>query len=752
MDQNLAVKRPRGRPRKSASATIAPAPKPARILPGPGLKQIRNRRASAPGGKRSTAVSQAQNGESEAAEDQIIVDVPKVLSLRTSYQNGIFSVYGLPVQHQPSPPKLSPVASELADPSINAEVKDQPAGSEAQRPELKAGDPENLIPEEIGRAPDAESVLQEQLHSFSSSFSHPNLGDGAPRNLGNSTEACLGSNNSHSTSMTDQPKQNKNFEDPDDTSDVDDLSDSDLPPPFSSRPATATLYTEPASQEQSESSEDRSEAHRLVAEQWDPITDPELFLAALENPEKRSTKALFAIAENAQRALKIWQDEWIILDKRTARFAQPPRKPADPRAVEAPVRFEDRKEADLYGYKYDPDPKKEGKQDPEKQRHGRVVGGRELRKLKASLAGKGLEGAGDPNAIVEGKRARRQRQAFDGLVTAGTRPRYAAEEGLKFSTEMVEESALPRKRGRPKKEPIPARVRAVREESLFPSTTSTEGEMEAETDRDTLASTAATPTPPPQPPIVKRRGRPPKGALAPQSEGVEKKRAAKASKRSRSMKKWWDARKAAALAKAKEAEAGDTNGTGGASDAPPSIHTSGLNLTAASSTETSVSPISQAAPLLQEESGQSSEISIVPSMKGRRPVAKPKSLLGRSTKLSSSSSSENSRTAAAPVTTGPEIRRSSSPRGLTEYEQYQKLSTPGQDSDLGKRKRKSTTNLNPTYELAVKKQKMAFEEGAGLGDLSRATSRGAESDVEGGETGVTSTEVDDDDGDEWDGD
>lgn len=100
------------------------------------------------------------------------------------------------------------------------------------------------------------------------------------------------------------------------------------------------------------------------------ITSLDEFLTQLRDPESRSTDELYAITQNAALALKTWQDEYTAIDKlykRATRYALKPT--ANPRKPEAKEVFEDKKEACLYGYKYDPKPDKVGKQNPFLQGH-----------------------------------------------------------------------------------------------------------------------------------------------------------------------------------------------------------------------------------------------------------------------------------------------------------------------------------------------------------------------------------------------
>ncbi|KAL4780891.1 hypothetical protein BJX76DRAFT_350589 [Aspergillus varians] len=95
------------------------------------------------------------------------------------------------------------------------------------------------------------------------------------------------------------------------------------------------------------------------------ITPLEHFLSQLRDPELRSIDELYAVTENVAYALKAWQDEFLAIDKLQKLATRHNHKiTSDPRKLERPQVFEDRKEAMLYGYKYDPKEDKIGHQNP----------------------------------------------------------------------------------------------------------------------------------------------------------------------------------------------------------------------------------------------------------------------------------------------------------------------------------------------------------------------------------------------------
>ncbi|KAK5712834.1 hypothetical protein LTR15_011827 [Elasticomyces elasticus] len=136
------------------------------------------------------------------------------------------------------------------------------------------------------------------------------------------------------------------------------------------------------------------------------------------DPAARSTGNLLEIAANAQRALLALQEEYLALDRVTAQHAKIPRRPAKGGTVPVdPQVFEDRKEADLYDYAFDP--RRIGFQDPEAQHIVRDAEGRELRQRRNRT------GVGATDTVpgwkfgeegLDGKRQSRQPNRFDANI------------------------------------------------------------------------------------------------------------------------------------------------------------------------------------------------------------------------------------------------------------------------------------------------------------------------------------------------
>ncbi|KAK3044733.1 hypothetical protein LTS18_000498, partial [Coniosporium uncinatum] len=129
----------------------------------------------------------------------------------------------------------------------------------------------------------------------------------------------LGANGEIGVSSFQQPNiVVEGAEQEDDEPIQDDLSGSDFPPAFLERPPTPPL------------SECEDFPDLLYKQRYAPLPNPQKFIEALTKfpPGKRTTENLYALALNTQQALKLWQDEYLLLDAQTAPHANPPKKPA----------------------------------------------------------------------------------------------------------------------------------------------------------------------------------------------------------------------------------------------------------------------------------------------------------------------------------------------------------------------------------------------------------------------------------------
>ncbi|KAK4543336.1 hypothetical protein LTR36_005695 [Oleoguttula mirabilis] len=178
-----------------------------------------------------------------------------------------------------------------------------------------------------------------------------------------------------------------------------------------------------------------SEVARVYRKNFMPLQiDQTCNLLNRHEPEVRSLDTLARIAAHCGTMLAQLQEEYIALDRIIAPHAKIPRKPAKGgRLPVDPAVFEDRKEAELYDYVFDP--RKIGFQDPEAQRIVRDAEGRELRKRRNRS---GIE----PTDTVPGwhfgegtelatKRQSRQPNRFDaGIEPARKRARTAYGGGI----------------------------------------------------------------------------------------------------------------------------------------------------------------------------------------------------------------------------------------------------------------------------------------------------------------------------------
>ncbi|KAL5117136.1 hypothetical protein ACEQ8H_004961 [Pleosporales sp. CAS-2024a] len=190
------------------------------------------------------------------------------------------------------------------------------------------------------------------------------------------------------------------------------LTDSDLPEPWI-EDAPAPIEAE---------CEDRADF--LLQTRYKPMVDVQEVIATLTKFQvsQRSTQSLYALAENTQNILRQWQDQYLVLDARTAPHMHPAKKACNggriPMATDV---FEVMKEADLYGYNYDPKKNPEA-QDPWAQRPGaEKSGGRELRtRRNRDMLDSAPVSEEEEQEDGEGRASRRQRRAprkFDGSET-----------------------------------------------------------------------------------------------------------------------------------------------------------------------------------------------------------------------------------------------------------------------------------------------------------------------------------------------
>ena len=380
---------------------------------------------------------------------------------------------------------------------------------------------------------------------------------------------------------------------------------------------------------------------------------------ALENPEDMTTDRLYQVVENVAFVLEYWQDEWISLEDQVCDITRQKRR--DPRGPIDPVTFEDQKEASLYGYRWDPHPAKRGQQDPFTQKGGLLVAGKELRRRGQPSHGWGVE-SDDAGAQEVGGRGRPRRTrglgpgaseaAGSGLDTSRATPlRNASRLGADGETPHA--SDVPRKRGRPRVNKLPPRIRDLRQ---APSGASTESETT------------------PAPKVPKRRGRPPKNPLAgakpvkrkaeDDDSDMEKKRT-KSAKRSAAMQLWWNKRKKMDRSdKSKLAGNEDANREATADLADPQ-----MSQTTGETTSIPPEAVSTAPPRKR---------------KGRPPGTKGKPAMGiKSERLVDSAADESDLPAEGVVKPD-----------LTEYETFQKLSQAEGQEGLGTRQRRPRKEIS----------------------------------------------------------
>jgi hypothetical protein len=176
------------------------------------------------------------------------------------------------------------------------------------------------------------------------------------------------------------------------------------------------------------------DASKLARKIYKPLNPPDVFVNALtrRDPATRPKEVLRATTAHIANLLQQLQDEYLELDKITAPHARVPRKPV--KGGRMPLDdavYEDKKEADLYDYTYDP--RKVGYQNPDAQKIIRDAEGRALRKRR-QRNGLDVELAATPGVEevpLGPRRATKPVSRFDGIAPAPTRKKRTANGTLK---------------------------------------------------------------------------------------------------------------------------------------------------------------------------------------------------------------------------------------------------------------------------------------------------------------------------------
>ncbi|SMR43544.1 unnamed protein product [Zymoseptoria tritici ST99CH_3D1] len=171
------------------------------------------------------------------------------------------------------------------------------------------------------------------------------------------------------------------------------------------------------------------QASRIQARKYRSIVGPEPYVTALtkHDPAVRSLSNLKLLAANAQQALLALQAEYLDLDKIVAIHPMNGKKERKPvkggRQTVEPAVFEDRKEALLYDYTFDP--RKIGYQDPDAQRIIRDGEGRELRRRRNRVGADNSlpNGVNYGDGEMTAKRTVKPISRFDGVVVQAPRKR-----------------------------------------------------------------------------------------------------------------------------------------------------------------------------------------------------------------------------------------------------------------------------------------------------------------------------------------
>lgn len=258
---------------------------------------------------------------------------------------------------------------------------------------------------------------------------------------------------------------------------------------------------------------------QLYRKTFYPINAGAMHNALTKHPvAARPLSVLEKLAEHYTRQLANLQDEYLAIERQIAPHSKVPRKPAKGgREPIDPVIFEDKKEADLYDYQYDP--RKLGEQDPLAQKIVRDAEGRELRKRRQRGGIEAAETApgwhfGEGPTVAGTKRQSRQPSRFESVVepprkrarpapveakAASLTPDRAATPGGApaggFQGSFVGDKYVPASTGRWRGH-VPKRVRELRDDSVplpaAPAANTTPTATAAPTATATATATATT--------------------------------------------------------------------------------------------------------------------------------------------------------------------------------------------------------------------------------------------------------------------
>ena len=187
------------------------------------------------------------------------------------------------------------------------------------------------------------------------------------------------------------------------------------------------------------------EASRVMRRTYKPLNSADKFINALtrRDPATRPKELLLAVTAHVQGMLQELQDEYLELDAITAPHARVPRKPVKGGRVPLDhAVFEDKKEADLYDYTFDP--RKVGYQDPEAQKIYRDAEGRALRKRRQrnGLDAEPAATTGGEEAPLGPRRAVKPISRFDGTTQAPTRKKRTNNGTVKPASSMTPDPSL----------------------------------------------------------------------------------------------------------------------------------------------------------------------------------------------------------------------------------------------------------------------------------------------------------------------
>lgn len=169
----------------------------------------------------------------------------------------------------------------------------------------------------------------------------------------------------------------------------------------------------------------------LPAVKFPKLKDPKEILASLEAKENMSVNELYRRAANVANILDTYQREWMAQENATAKASAGDGvpNPRNPRAVKDKTVFQDKVQADVYGFEHNPHPTLTGRQDPIRQRQSATGDGDTKSRLRKQTSKMNASGSFQ-DGLDEGRPVRKintpsryESESREQTPVAGKKPR-----------------------------------------------------------------------------------------------------------------------------------------------------------------------------------------------------------------------------------------------------------------------------------------------------------------------------------------